>query len=595
MNQIRTKLNIRRWAAALGILLFVFSLLPSVLLGDKAYVIVHDQLDGEVPAYILNAKHAGEDSFPEFMNGTDNRESLTPASYGTLLFYMIANPAAAFMLNETFIRIAAFAGMFLLLRKWNVRGWIAYTAAFLFSLLDFYSVYGLSVMGQPLLLYAYLEAKDRRNGILPYCIAFLFAGFSSPVLVGYADIIILCGIMIVSAVRKKPGIRETGLFLLVLLLTYCILYRQLILQVFGGAAFVSHRSEWVLSPEGSWLSVFWNMFRNGLYHAEANQSVLAVWIAAAAAAGLGLVHLWGTGEKRTYRRLWIMFAGTLIVSAVYATWRTEPVISLRQKLGGLFVSFNFQRFFWLNPLLWWASFGLTAHLMTDTAQLSWMKDSRCKPVIRILSAAAAVVFMASAAVSVFNASPLKENMIRLIRGTRETDVSFSSFFSEGLFREIDEYIGKPRESYKVGSVGLYPSIPLYNGFYCIDGYSNNYDVEYKHAFRAVIGEELERNETIRTYYDDWGSRCYLFSAELGKKYRFTRAKPKEIAEFHIDAEALYKQNCRYLFSGVNIRNAEEAGLKLLKTFETEDSPYMIRVYQVEEPGRKEKDSGAKEE
>ena len=151
MNQIRTKLNIKRWAAGLGILLFVFSLLPTVLLGDRAYVIAHDQLDGEVLAYILNAKHVGEDSFPEFLNGTNNRESLTPASYGTLLFYMMVKPAMAFMLNETFIRITAFVGMFLLLRKWSVRSGIAYMAAFLFSLLDFYSVYGLSVMGQPLL------------------------------------------------------------------------------------------------------------------------------------------------------------------------------------------------------------------------------------------------------------------------------------------------------------------------------------------------------------------------------------------------------------------------------------------------------------
>lgn len=585
MNQIREKVNIKRWAMVLGILLFTFSLLPSVLLGDKAYVIVHDQLDGEVPAYILNAKYPGEDSFPEFMSGTGNRESLTPASYGTLLFYMIAKPATAFMLNEVFVRIAAFWGMFLLLRKWNVRSWIAYTAAFLFSLLDFYSVYGLSVMGQPLLLYAYFEAKDRKQGIVPYCIAFLFACFSSPVLVGYVDIIVICGMMLVLVVRKKTGIRETGLFLLVLLLTYCILYRQLILQVLGGASYISHRSEWKNSPEGTWLSVFWYMFRNGRYHAEANQSALVMWIVVATGTGVFLFRLWGTDEKQAYRRLLGLFAGILIVSAIYATWQTEPVISWRQRLGGLFVSFNFQRFFWLNPLLWWAAFGLTAQLMIDTTRLLWMKDGGWKTTIRSLTLAVALIFIISAGFSVFKASPLKKNVIRLIRGARETDISFSSFFSEGMFREIGEYIGEPKESYKVGSVGLYPSIPLYNGFYCIDGYSNNYDVEYKHIFRAIIGEELNKNEIIRTYYDNWGNRCYLFSAELGKKYHFTKAKPQEIREFRINTDALCRQNCRFIFSGVRIQNAEETGLQFLRTFEDKDSLYQIWLYHVAENER----------
>ncbi len=585
MNQIRTKLNIKRWAAGLGILLFVFSLLPTVLLGDRAYVIAHDQLDGEVLAYILNAKHVGEDSFPEFLNGTNNRESLTPASYGTLLFYMMVKPAMAFMLNETFIRITAFVGMFLLLRKWSVRSGIAYMAAFLFSLLDFYSVYGLSVMGQPLLLYAYLEAKDCKHGIIPYCIAFLFACFSSPILVGYADIIILCVMMLVSVLKKKTGVRETGAFLLVLLITYCILYRQLFIQVLGGAAFISHRSEWKLNPEGSWITVFWSMFWNGLYHAEANQSVLIVWVVAVIGIGMGLFHLWGTEEKQTYRRLRIMFVGILIVSAIYATWRTEPMISLRQKMGGLFVSFNLQRFFWLNPLLWWTAFGLTAHLIIDTTQLSWMKESKCKTFIQLLSSVLALVFMMSVAVNVFTNSPLKENMMRLIRGTKETDASFGTFFSEDLFGKIEKYIDEPKESYKVGSVGLYPSIPLYNGFYCIDGYSNNYDVEYKHTFRATISEELDRNETIRTYFDEWGNRCYLFSAELGKKYRFTKAKPKEISEFHINTDELRKQKCSYIISGVRIRNAEETGLQFLRIFEDKDSPYQIWLYHVAENER----------
>lgn len=42
-----------------------------------------------------------------------------------------------------------------------------------------------------------------------------------------------------------------------------------------------------------------------------------------------------------------------------------------------------------------------------------------------------------------------------------------------------------------------------HGFYTVDGYSNNYPLEYKHRFREVIAAELEKNEEVRVYFDLW--------------------------------------------------------------------------------------------
>jgi hypothetical protein len=43
-----------------------------------------------------------------------------------------------------------------------------------------------------------------------------------------------------------------------------------------------------------------------------------------------------------------------------------------------------------------------------------------------------------------------------------------------MFEEIKEYTDKKTDGYKVISIGIFPSIDLQNGFYCLDGYSNNY-------------------------------------------------------------------------------------------------------------------------
>ena len=179
-------------------------------------------------------------------------------------------------------------------------------------------------------------------------------------------------------------------------------------------------------------------------------------------------------------------------------------------------------------------------------------------------------------------SPLKENLRRLSAGVEETaSSSFRTFVSKELFEEIDEYIGRPKDSYRVGSVGLYSSVPLLNGFQCVDGYSNNYDVEYKHAFRETIEGELKKKKSVRTYFDEWGNRCYLFSAELGKSYFFTKEDDTVIKKLALNPEALRALGCEYIFSGVEIEKPEKSGLKLLNTFEKEGYPYRIRVYEVE--------------
>jgi hypothetical protein len=166
-------------------------------------------------------------------------------------------------------------------------------------------------------------------------------------------------------------------------------------------------------------------------------------------------------------------------------------------------------------------------------------------------------------------------------GVVPDDVSrrHNEFYSPDLFETVQEEIGRPPSSYRVVSVGLYPDVAAYNGFHTLDGYQRLYPLAYKHQFRRIIAPELEKSDELRRYFDHWGSRCYVFSAELGKNY----VHPKdEAAPIHLDLNvaALAEMGGRYVLSAVSIANASDIGLHAVGTFENNTSPYRLHVYRV---------------
>jgi hypothetical protein len=163
-------------------------------------------------------------------------------------------------------------------------------------------------------------------------------------------------------------------------------------------------------------------------------------------------------------------------------------------------------------------------------------------------------------------------------------LTFAEYFSPALFREVRDYIAARPTDYRVASLGLAPSIALYNGFETVDGYWVNYPLEYKHRFRRAIAGELAKDPKLASYFDEWGSRCYLFSAELGQEYLYTRnAAKRRIEHLDVSTADLSGLGARYVLSAVEIGNASELGWKLEKKFERSDSPWEIYLYALPPP------------
>ena len=53
-------------------------------------------------------------------------------------------------------------------------------------------------------------------------------------------------------------------------------------------------------------------------------------------------------------------------------------------------------------------------------------------------------------------------------------------------------------------------IAVMNDIYVIDGYHQIYPLSYKIKFRKIIEDELNQNQKLEKYYDEWGNRVYLF-------------------------------------------------------------------------------------
>ena len=242
---------------------------------------------------------------------------------------------------------------------------------------------------------------------------------------------------------------------------------------------------------------------------------------------------------------------------------------------GFLHSFQIHRFYWLYPADWYLEFALAAAVLWRTKVPH--TDSRMLPGKLVILAVCLLPTLQLVKVT----SGMYLNVNQINNGSGITGyISWESWFSEDLMQEIDDAIGRDKSTYRVAHLGVSPAPALMHGFYTVDGYSNNYPLEYKHRFREVIAPEIEKNEEVRVYFDTWGNRCYLFNSITGNYMRLQKGNTLVYEGLEFDMEALRELGCEYLFSGAEIGDADRMGMELVGYFETEDSYWGIWVYRL---------------
>lgn len=156
--------------------------------------------------------------------------------------------------------------------------------------------------------------------------------------------------------------------------------------------------------------------------------------------------------------------------------------------------------------------------------------------------------------------------------------NFKDFYSVNLFTQVKSDINESQTNYKIINIGMEPSIAHYNGFYTLDGYMTNYPLDYKHKFRKIIEGELNKSDDIKNYFDNWGSRCYAFSAELGLDYESPQSDSINFIDY--DFDLLKKMDCKYVFSRAPINTKNNPDIELFKEYLQDDYHWKLWVYQL---------------
>lgn len=574
----------------LGALAVLAMGIPYLILGKDAIFVYHDQLDGEVITYLLQARHLWDGSgiFPEFMNGAE-RTALTMPAPACVLLYRLLPAETALACMQVAGSFVGYAGMFLLL-MWGAEssavlclkkgpvGFLAMTVGCMYAYLPFLPVYGLSQYGLPMLLYCVLRLRERdrsiRDRLLYYVYVVFFGVNSSLVLSGFAVLGIWAVWEIIAALRRKFSAAQ-GIAWILLLLTYLLENGALFLQILGvGESTVSHKAEYTLTAVSFCEQWKTNLLQGGQHSVDYHG-----WILLIAVFTVITVIRRKVGDSiRIFRSLAISCGCIVCIATAAALWDSGIGVSLRSGWGAL-KGFQANRVLWLSPCLWYFALGCCLLLL-----LRQFCEKRC--VRNVILFTVAMLLTVTTAEEILLQSNLKPNLQKTVN--REYGaMSFRDYYAIDVLDQVQEYIydnvGQRPEDYRVVSLGIDPAAALYHGFYCLDGYSNNYSLEYKHRFREIIAPELAKSEYLEDNFDHWGNRCYLFSAECPGYYTIQKGG-FYFQNYEIDTESLRELGGTYLLSAAYIEHSENTGLEPVReeAFETEDSYYRIYLYRIME-------------
>lgn len=567
-----------------GFVFLAVNLLPCLYLGKGSVFPFHDQLDETILSYVLNAKYfgTGAEIFPELLGGI-SASGMQPAAVLFVPLYRIFPVFTAFLIQWTIVLASAFFGMYFCVKELTGSSVLAVTAAGFFCMLPAMPVYGLSTAGVPLLICTFLWLRRREHRVLSFVLILFFGLTTHLVLMGYVVLALWGAAILWLLFRDRGSIaanrRVIGGFLW-LSVIYLAVNRRLFSElILGNRSYVSHREELVNQSSDFWETVK-RVFLSGAQHAESLHRYLILPVFLLLAVG---VLAYRTMEKRGKIRCLSALCGMallMLIAVFYAFCQWEPVVEFKNSRNGFLHYFQAERFYWLYPAGWYLEFFLCFSLWWNDL-LFGGRTAKYLPRSRVVKLLVLAVVLLPTYKEVKENSYLYMNVNQINNGSGVTGyISWESYYAEDLMQELETAIGQEMGSYRVAHLGMSPAPALMHGFYTADGYSNNYPLEYKHRFRQVIAAELEKNEQTKLYFDQWGSRCYLFNGTTGNAWMIGKTAQVIYEELDFDMETLKNLDCQYLFSCGVIENADQLGLGFMGYYETEDSYWGVWLYKL---------------
>ncbi|MEJ2596295.1 MAG: DUF6044 family protein, partial [bacterium] len=162
--------------------------------GEDNVFKIYDNLDSEITTRLLPIRngnlfsYSNDELIPQMGIGF-KRNSLNASahSFESLLFYWLP-PVYAYLSNYALINLIAFLGTYLLFSRYVLNSLqdhkklISAILAFSFTLLPSYTIYGMAVLGAPMLTYCILNIVNHRHKGLSWLFVLFYPFYSSLVL-----------------------------------------------------------------------------------------------------------------------------------------------------------------------------------------------------------------------------------------------------------------------------------------------------------------------------------------------------------------------------------------------------------------------------
>ncbi|MEJ7661604.1 MAG: DUF6044 family protein [Hymenobacter sp.] len=370
-------------------------------------------------------------------------------------------------MHEALVRVVALLSMYGLLRSYGLtrpaqRGPAA-AVALLWAVLPMYSAYGLSVLGQPALLWAALRLRQGPGSWGAWAVCAAFPGWSALVLVGpFMAVAWGVGLLLDLARRGRAAGPATwrgvgGLALL--LASYLVVEWRLVHSLLLAKEFAAHREAFDLGAAArrgrgrGGLREAARLFWRGQYRQPVFQGRPDAGGGGRAGAG------GGAGAEPGWRGSWraalaVVVALSLLGGAAAAATRR----ACKRQLP-LLHAFTLSRFYFLLALPWVLALAL---------------------VLRQLPAGRLAYGLVALQVPfVLAANPeFTNNALALLGWPRPAAPGYAAFVAPGLLGQVQNFIvrrtGQPPAAYRVACLGLPPAVAQLNGFYTLDSYQTIY-------------------------------------------------------------------------------------------------------------------------
>ena len=579
MNRQKIKEN---WYVVFVAVLFLLQLIVMTAWGEHSFVAIHDNLDLFV-AHNTMVKKAGlffaQGALAPMLGGV-SRDTLGSEFALYNLLYFFFSPYTAYVAGYLLKILIGFGGSLLLAREYLQEDYsrlrsLVWLVAAGFSMIPVFPAYGIAFTSIPLAV-VLLKRIEERPGILWYLLLFCYPllsyfSYFGFFLLGY----LVCAVLLLWIKRRRFPLKLAA-GILVLAGGYMVWeYRLFREMLFGGRETI--RSTMVNANAS--LPEVMDKILEGLitpvFHAQDSHGYWIIWVCLVVIMAVNM-NLVRKGKKKILSEPVNLVVLLIVFNClIYGLYEYKPFRDLFEALLPPLKGFQFNRTIYFNPFLWYLLFFLC--LEKIAGRLTQKEGG--KRIACIVAAVGTLVCMLAPQVYNDFSGNVYHHAYEILKKQESSQLSFKEFYSEDLFEQIKEeldYRGEWAAAY-----GMHPAVLQYNGIATLDGYLGMYSQEYKESFRKVIAPALEKAPEFKMLYDTWGARAYLYSGSGENTYQAVRNLKLQDHNLYADIQALKELGGTYIFSRIELENAEELELTLMEVFQKETSPYTIYVYRID--------------